>query len=112
MGRPPGIKHKVDVKGASQEKYAGSTHGIRITVDERKHVPLTFPFLAPLMVSTFLPVSFQQIDQQVLIVFSTDRIVDATDIEHTGDGNTFLRRLPRIRMEKPCKSIPILWKYS
>lgn len=25
MGRPPGIKHKVDVKDASQEKYAEST---------------------------------------------------------------------------------------
>ena len=25
MGGPPGIKHKADVKGVSQEKYAGST---------------------------------------------------------------------------------------
>ncbi|WP_455590123.1 hypothetical protein [Bacteroides rodentium] len=31
----------------------------------------------------------------MLIVFSTDRIVDATDIEHTGDGNTVLTALAK-----------------
>ncbi len=65
-----GIMHKVDVKGASQEKFAGSTMG-RITVAERKQFRLTFPFRT-LMVRRFF--RYRSSNRTASAhVFSTDR---------------------------------------